>query len=102
MTGSRIKRVDIETSQPVFTLDRIDLERTSLTSVYDILSELTTNGASFGLQVNSANTTGSSTVDMRNCGSNRTLVLVNAYGMDVVEWLGKKQKACSPVEFVRR
>ncbi|UXI66260.1 TonB-dependent receptor domain-containing protein [Tahibacter amnicola] len=77
VTGSRIKRVDMETSQPVLTLERIDLERTGLTSVYDVLSELTTNGASYGLQVNSANTSGSSTVDLRGCGANRTLVLVN-------------------------
>jgi iron complex outermembrane receptor protein len=77
VTGSRIRRTDIETSQPVFALERADLERTGLTSIVDVLSEITTNGASLGLSVNNGNTNGTSRVDLRNCGSNRTLVLVN-------------------------
>lgn len=77
VVGSRIKRSEIETSQPVFTLERIDLERTGLTSVVDVLTDLTANGASVGLAVNNGNTSGSSTINLRSCGSNRTLVLVN-------------------------
>jgi iron complex outermembrane recepter protein len=77
VTGSRIKRSEIETSQPVFALERIDLERTGLTSVADVLADLTSNGASVGLAINNGNTNGTSRVDLRNCGSNRTLVLVN-------------------------
>ena len=37
VVGSRIKRTDIETSQPVFVIERADLQRTGLTSVGDIL-----------------------------------------------------------------
>ena len=39
VTGSRIKRTDIETSQPVFVLEREDLARTGLASVGDILQD---------------------------------------------------------------
>ncbi|UXI69940.1 TonB-dependent receptor plug domain-containing protein [Tahibacter amnicola] len=77
VTGSRIKRAETETAQPVFALERVDLERTGLTSVADVLTDLTSNGASIGLTVNNGNTNGTSRVDLRNCGSNRTLVLVN-------------------------
>ena len=77
VTGSRIKRTEIETSQPVFALEREDLERTGLTSIVDILTDLTSNGATIGLAVNNGNGNGVSHVDLRNCGSNRTLVLVN-------------------------
>ena len=45
VVGSRIKRTDIETSQPVFVLERQDMQRTGLTSVGDILQDLATNGA---------------------------------------------------------
>ena len=33
VVGSRIKRTDVETSQPVFVLERQDLQRTGLTSI---------------------------------------------------------------------
>src|SRR5688572_10606142 len=52
VVGSRIKRTDIETSQPVFVIEREDLQRTGLTSVGDLLQELTTNGASLNTTFN--------------------------------------------------
>ena len=51
VVGSRIKRTDIETSQPVFVIERADLQRTGLTSVGDILQELTSNGATLNPQL---------------------------------------------------
>jgi iron complex outermembrane receptor protein len=77
VVGSRIKRTDIETTQPVFVLERADLQRSGLTQVGDILQQLTTNGASIGLAVNNGNTAGQTQVDLRTCGPQRTLVLVN-------------------------
>ncbi|HET9484073.1 MAG TPA: TonB-dependent receptor plug domain-containing protein, partial [Xanthomonadales bacterium] len=76
VVGSRIKRTDIETSQPVFVLEREDLQKTGLTSVGDILQELTTNGAALNTSFNNGGN-GSTQVALRNLGSNRTLVLVN-------------------------
>ena len=40
VVGSRIKRTDIETSQPVFVLEREDLQKTGLVSVGDVLQKL--------------------------------------------------------------
>ena len=37
VVGSRIKRTDIETSQPVFVIEREDLQKTGLVSVGDVL-----------------------------------------------------------------
>jgi iron complex outermembrane recepter protein len=76
--GSRIKRADVETSQPVFVLERADLQRTGLTSIGDVLQQLSTNGASLNTQINNGNQNGAQQVDLRNCGANRTLVLVNS------------------------
>ena len=36
VVGSRIKRTDIETSQPVFVIEREDLQRTGLATIGDI------------------------------------------------------------------
>jgi iron complex outermembrane receptor protein len=74
--GSRIKRTDIETSQPVFVIEREDLQKTGLTSIGDILQDLTTNGAALNTTFNNGGN-GETQIDLRNLSSNRTLVLVN-------------------------
>jgi iron complex outermembrane receptor protein len=74
--GSRIKRTDIETSQPVFVLERADLQKTGLTAVGDILQDLTSHGAALNTTFNNGGN-GETLVDLRNCGANRTLVLVD-------------------------
>ncbi len=76
VVGSRIRRVDLETSQPVFVLEREQIERTGLTSVGDILQDLTTHGAALNTTFNNGGD-GTTRVDLRNLGDNRTLVLVN-------------------------
>lgn len=77
VTGSRIKRTDLENAQPVLMISAEDIARTGLTSVGDVLKEISTNGASLGLQTNNGNTNGVVRVDLRDCGSARSLVLVN-------------------------
>jgi len=76
VVGSRIKRTDIETSQPVFVLEREDLAKTGLASIGDILQDLTTNGAALNTTINNGGN-GATQVSLRNLGPNRTLVLVN-------------------------
>ena len=44
VTGSRIKRTDVETSQPVFSLTREDIQAQGLTSIGDVIQNLTSNG----------------------------------------------------------
>jgi iron complex outermembrane receptor protein len=76
VVGSRIKRTDLETSQPVFVLEREDIQRTGLASIGDILQRLTTNGASLNTTFNNGGN-GQTSISLRNLGLNRTLVLVN-------------------------
>ncbi len=76
VTGSRIKRVDIETSQPIFQLNREDIQAQGLTSVGDVIQNLTTNGTTLNTTMNNGGN-GETRVSLRNLGSVRTLVLVN-------------------------
>ena len=76
VTGSRIKRTDVETSQPIFTLDRADIQAQGLTSVGDVIQNLTANGSTLNTTMNNGGN-GETRVNLRNLGSNRTLVLVN-------------------------
>jgi iron complex outermembrane receptor protein len=98
--GSRIKRTDIETSQPVFVLERQDLQKTGLTSVGDILQDLSSNGATLNTTFNNGGN-GETRINLRNLGSNRTLVLVN--GRRWVTGLGGQVDLNSiPVSIVER
>src|SRR5579862_832853 len=44
VTGSRIRSVDVETSQPVFTMDKAAIQATGLTNVNDILARMPSAG----------------------------------------------------------
>ncbi|OOW70792.1 TonB-dependent receptor [Xanthomonas axonopodis pv. melhusii] len=76
VTGSRIKRADVESSQPVFSMSREDIQAQGLTSIGDVLQNLTANGSALNSTYNNGGN-GETRVSLRNLGSNRTLVLVN-------------------------
>ena len=76
ITGSRLRRTDFETAQPVLVLTREDIERTGLVSIGDILQNIPQAGAALNTAFNNGGT-GATEIDLRNLGSNRVLVLVN-------------------------
>ena len=76
VTGTRIRSVDAETSQPVLVLDRAEIEKQGLTSVAEVLQRVSANGAGINRTFNNGGD-GSSEVSLRNLGSSRTLVLVD-------------------------
>ena len=85
VTGSRIRSVDAETSQPVLVLSREDIEKQGVTSVAEILSRISANGAGINRTFNNGGD-GSAAISLRNLGSSRTLVLVD--GRRWVQTLG--------------
>jgi iron complex outermembrane receptor protein len=77
VTGSRLKRADVEGAVPVIVIDRAQIDASGDVSVADVLRD--TTFASFG---NFKPQSGSSaqslaTIDLRGLGSGRTLVLVD-------------------------
>ena len=76
VTGSRIKRADIESASPVFVIQREAIERSGLTSVGDLLQDLPIAGAALNTQFNNGGN-GETRLDLRNLGSARLLVLLN-------------------------
>jgi iron complex outermembrane receptor protein len=79
VTGSRIKRADVETASPVVVIERAELQAAGLQTVGDVVRNLT-QADSLGL-TNLTNDTnandGTQTVSLRGLGAARTLVLVN-------------------------
>lgn len=78
VTGSRIRRVDIETANPVVTLDRAAIEATGKPTLGDLVQELPSiAGNATNPYTNNGGGTGASTVSLRGLGDKRTLILVN-------------------------
>jgi len=80
ITGSSIKRAQIEGALPVQTVTRADIEKLGVTSAEELLSTLTSNSVAGGTVVAQgigASTYGLSAASLRGLGQNKTLVLVN-------------------------
>jgi outer membrane receptor protein involved in Fe transport len=79
VTGSNIRRVDIETSNPVITIDRAQIERSGKLTVGDLLQALpAVTGGNINPQVNNGGSyAGTASIGLRGLGSTRTLVLIN-------------------------
>jgi outer membrane receptor protein involved in Fe transport len=81
VTGSRIKRTDLEGSSPVQVIMRADLILSGITNIGDILQELpAVAGAGTNTSVNNGGS-GAVRVSLRGLGSERTLVLLNGRRM---------------------
>ena len=81
VTGSRIKRLDIEGPSPVTVISREDIEASGDISVADVLRD--SNFNSFGSFAESSGYTAQSqaSISLRGVGSNRTLVLLDGRRM---------------------
>ncbi len=81
VTGSRIKRVDVETAQPVTILTREDIDLSGDTSVADALRNTSANsfGSWKGQSGFGSGATGAAEIDLRGVGA--TLVLVDGRRM---------------------
>jgi len=88
VTGSRIKKAELEGQVPVLTITSKDIEATGLGSIGDIIQRLSVSGSSLNTKFNSAGNfgfppdgggvgSGSTTISLRNLGAKRTLVLVD-------------------------
>ena len=80
VTGSSIKRADVEGSLPVQMVTRDDIKRSGATNTAELLTTLTANsmvGATNQAEGAGLSTYGESTASLRGLGASKTLVLVN-------------------------
>jgi iron complex outermembrane receptor protein len=78
ITGSAIKRIDAETSVPVTVIRADDLKKEGITTIEQVMSNLSVSQAQQGTsQSVGASTGGASFADLRGIGANKTLVLLN-------------------------
>jgi iron complex outermembrane receptor protein len=77
VTGSRIRRKDETSLSPVFTMDLGDIESSGIVSIGALLQELPSVGSSLNSNGTAGVSHGTSSLNLRNLGANRNLVLVN-------------------------
>lgn len=80
VTGSRIRQADVETAQPVLVITRDEIEKQGFQSVADILQNISAAGSpaiSRAQPLAAGENVGGQFIDLRNIGTQRTLVLVN-------------------------
>ncbi|MEO6925042.1 MAG: TonB-dependent receptor [Rhodanobacter sp.] len=78
VTGSNIRRVDLETSNPVLTIDRAQIQASGKQTLGDLVQSIPSiAGAATNPNVNNGGGDGASTVSLRGLGSTRTLILVD-------------------------
>ncbi|MDE3273759.1 TonB-dependent receptor domain-containing protein [Pseudoalteromonas sp. G4] len=80
VTGSRIKRSDLESASPVSVITAEDFKIQGIANVADALQNLTAQSGGLTAAVNNGGN-GNATVNLRGLGSARTLVLVNGRRM---------------------
>jgi iron complex outermembrane receptor protein len=76
VTGSRIKRTDMESASPVLVMNRDEIAATGKVSIGDILQQIPAAGAALNTAFNNGGN-GATNMDLRNLGAQRLLVLVN-------------------------
>ncbi|MET0265172.1 MAG: TonB-dependent receptor [Duganella sp.] len=78
ITGSAIKRIDAETAVPVTVLRMDDLKKEGITTVEQVMANLSVSQSSQGTsQTVGSGTGGAAFADLRGIGANKTLVLLN-------------------------
>ncbi len=77
VTGSHIKRIDVEGASPVQTITRKELEKTGYNSVSDVLRDTAANSFGSTREDSGSNAAGVAHVNLRGLGSSNTLVLLN-------------------------
>ncbi|WP_246172636.1 TonB-dependent receptor plug domain-containing protein [Marinicella rhabdoformis] len=77
VTGSRIKRSDVEGALPVTVISREEIELSGESSAADFLRSLTFNSTGSFRPQSGSSAQGTSSISLRGLGSSRTLVLID-------------------------
>jgi iron complex outermembrane receptor protein len=81
VTGSRIKRIDLEDARPVVVISREEIELSGQDSVADVLRNSPINTFGSSREVSGNSWLGQATINLKGVGSTRTLILLDGRRM---------------------
>src|ERR1700755_3212658 len=80
VTGSNIRRGDIETANPGVTVDRAQIDASGKQTLGDLIQQLPSiAGAALNQSTNNGGGAGAATISLRGLGSARSLLLINGH-----------------------
>lgn len=91
VTGSRIKRAEIEGALPITVISRQELEQSGDISVADFLRETSFNSFGSYQSTSGSSGAGATTISLRGLGASRTLILVDGRRAPTTPILGSGQ-----------
>ncbi len=85
VTGSRIRRVDAETANPVLVIDQKTIAESGITQLGDLLQRIpSVSGSATNPNVNNGGGFAESTIELRGLDAKRTLILVDGHRVGFV------------------
>ncbi len=103
VTGSRIRRVDVETANPVFSISRQTIQQSGAVTVGNLVqSTPAISGDATNPQVNNGGGDGAATISLRGLGVSRTLVLIDGHRMAIDPNQGAPDINALPADMVER
>lgn len=102
VTGSHIKRIDMEGASPVMMIDRDMIEQSGHNSVSDVLRDITASSFGGAREASGSNAAGVSSVNLRGLGSDKTLVLLNGKRLPIDAVTGTVDLNLIPLAAVKR
>jgi len=85
VTGSRIRRVDIETASPVYTIDQDTIRQSGVATVGELVMQLpSVAGAATNPSVNNGGGFGESYIELRGLDAKRTLILIDGRRLGLI------------------
>jgi iron complex outermembrane receptor protein len=85
VTGSRIRRVDAETANPIQVIDSTLIEESGITTVGDLVQRIPSiGGKATNPSVNNGGGFGESSIELRGLSAKRTLILVDGHRIGMV------------------
>lgn len=101
VTGSRIARPDLTAISPIAILDAETIRLSNATTVDELLRRTPQFAPAIGSNTNNGND-GSATIDLRNLGEQRTLVLVNGRRFVPYDYQGVVDVSMIPTSLIER
>lgn len=85
VTGSRIRRVDAETANPVLVIDQKMIQESGITQIGDLLQRIpSVSGSATNPNVNNGGGFAESTIELRGLDAKRTLILLDGHRVGFV------------------
>jgi outer membrane receptor protein involved in Fe transport len=101
VTGTHVRRVDVETASPLFVLDQAAITQTGAQTVGDLVDRIPAiAGAAMNPQLNNGGGFGESNIELRGLDAKRTLILIDGQRVNLVGSSGAVDVNQLPLNYI--